>query len=107
VVTLESGWHIAAAGATGGEIAAIELDLAETETHWRVIRCDYPPANAALLNVDAGNTPIYEEGFTIKMELARTESSADSLSATAELVLKLQCCNEENCLLPQALRFRI
>ncbi|MFP6827394.1 MAG: thioredoxin domain-containing protein [Pseudohongiellaceae bacterium] len=107
VVTLESGWHIAAAGASGGEIAAIELDLAETETHWRVIRCDYPPANAALLNVDAGNTPIYEEGFTIKMELARTESSADSLSATAELVLKLQCCNEENCLLPQALRFRI
>ncbi|MCH8264657.1 MAG: thioredoxin domain-containing protein [Proteobacteria bacterium] len=106
-LSLESGWHIAAAGASGGEIAAIELDLAETETHWRIIRCDYPPANAALLNVDAGNIPIYEAGFTIKMELARTEFPADSLSATAALVLKLQCCNQESCLLPQTLRFRI
>ncbi|MCH7672914.1 MAG: hypothetical protein IIB72_12195, partial [Proteobacteria bacterium] len=107
MVTLDSGWHIAAAGAWGSEIAAIELDLAETETHWRVIRCDYPAANADLLNVEAGNTPIYAAGFTIKMELAGTESPADSLSASAELILKLQCCNEENCLLPQTLRFRI
>lgn len=106
-ISLESGWHIAAAGASGGEIAAIELGLAESETHWRVIRCDYPPANAVLLNAQAGNTPVYETGFIIKMELAGSGSSTDSLSASAELVLKLQCCNEENCLLPQTLCFRI
>jgi hypothetical protein len=106
-VKLEPGWHITAAEDSENEFAAIALALAETESHWRIVKTDYPSAHSTLLIAGGATTPIYEKEFTLSAELSRTELPADSLSASSEMVLKLQLCNKENCLLPQAVKFRI
>ena len=106
-VILEPGWHVTAFEDAGGEFVAIELGVSQTEAHWRATNIDYPSANAALSHTEAGSTPIYTEAFTICAEFARTEQPTDSLAATVGIALKLQLCNEQNCLLPQTLNFRI
>lgn len=106
-IALQAGWHVTAAQATSGNFVAIELKLSEHETHWRIRQPHYPTANANLKDADGGDIAIYESDFSVEAEIEHTDLSADQLSATAAIELRLQLCNAETCLLPTILKFRI
>lgn len=106
-ITLQPGWHVTASQQSEGELYPLQLDLAEEESDWQVLNCRYPEAVGKLQCSDGSSIVIYEKDLVIELELQRASNEKDVLSASVGVSLSLQLCDENSCLLPQALHFRI
>lgn len=106
-ISLHPEWHVTANQQSGGEFYPIQLSVAEQEERWKISKCSYPESSRNLKSSDGSVIAIYENDFVISVELQRATTETDSLSASAGISLCLQLCNENSCLLPQTLHFRI
>lgn len=106
-IRLLDGWHLTAPGDSAGSFIPVQLALAEDERHWSLDACDLPIPTRELTTADSQKISIYENSLRITALIKRSSESDDLLSASAQLQLTLQLCNEMNCLLPQTLVCRV
>ncbi len=106
-ITLLSAWHITAAREADKHYVPIEVAIEDDELHWQIVSCDYPQAHGVLQGMHGDEIAIYENEFCLKVLLKATETSADLMSNSVGFSLTLQLCNDESCLLPESLHFRI
>lgn len=106
-ISLHPEWHVTANQQSGDEFHPIKLSVAEQEIQWKISNCSYPDTSRNLKSGDGSVIAIYENNFVISVELQRATLETDFLSASAGISLCLQLCNENSCLLPQTLHFRI
>jgi len=104
-ITLLKGWHITGPDESDTEFVPIQLSTLSDETSWQIVKCNYPAPVKSGSN--KARVSIYEDGFSITAELEYQDEVKDLLSASVGICLRLQLCNEKNCLLPQTLKFRL
>lgn len=107
-VTLEllQGWHITAPTDVSSDVSPLQVSVASEESNYSLQHCDYPAGNGFVDN-NGKRTSTYEGRIEFDISLCRQETEVDSLSWSIGLVLKLQLCNDNTCLLQQSLLFRI
>ena len=81
--------------------------MSDNEKHWVIKSVDYPKSDKAIAGVDGEEIAIYASDITITIRLERSQLPADQLSFSAEIICEVQLCNDQNCLLPTALSFRL
>ena len=101
------GWHLTASQADARSFCPLSLDVNSHEQAWQVLSLEYPDSEE-LINVpgDSG-VPVYQNEFCVNARLRRIHSSSDRLCFSALLTVSLQLCNEQHCLLPEKIDFRI
>ena len=101
------GWHLNAPQADKESYCPLSLDVNSHEQAWQVLSLEYPDSEE-LINVpgDSG-VPVYKNEFYVNTRLRRIHSSSDRLCFSALLTVSLQLCNEQHCLLPEKIDFRI
>ncbi|GJM13987.1 MAG: hypothetical protein DHS20C12_23900 [Pseudohongiella sp.] len=104
-VSLSQGWHATAHDQGVEDFYPVEVSLADSEQHWKLVDVSMPEANGQLVLGTA--VAIYEGSFTLKATIARSDVAEDMLSASADMQIKLQLCSDTNCLLPQTVIARI
>ena len=83
------------------------LDVSDNEKHWVIKSVDYPESDKTIAGVDGEEISIYASDITITIRLERSQLPADQLSFSAEVICEVQLCNDQNCLLPATLSFRL
>jgi len=109
---LQPGWHVTApqaktnAGTEAASFVPLQVRLDKAETCWAMQAVEYPPSTEMLENGPGPAVPIYTETTEFNLHLTKIEGAADALSATAGFCVRLQLCNDKNCLLPEEFNFR-
>ena len=85
----------------------LRVCLAEDEKHWVVDASQDPDNESSMTTVEGDTIPIYENKIEIALSLKRTQVPDDELSFSSHLECELQLCNDQRCLLPTSIRFRI
>lgn len=104
---IEEGWHITSPQTTSGQYKKLTLGVSDNEKHWVIKSVDYPKSDKAIAGVDGEEIAIYVSDITITIRLERSQLPADQLSFSAEIICEVQLCNDQNCLLPTVLSFRL
>ncbi|PCJ24878.1 MAG: hypothetical protein COA96_08575 [SAR86 cluster bacterium] len=104
---LQDSWHLIATPNADSELRPVRLIITEGEQHWQLSQCMYPNASRSLAQDNGNPISVFENDFTIVLELERTNVEEDLLSASVGISLHIQLCNDEYCLMPQLLNFRI
>ena len=104
---IAAGWHVTAAQTDEGSYSPLSLEVSSDEQEWRVLSADYPPASGAIDTADSSEVPVYKDGFQIIAKLRKKHDRGDSDSFSASLKIGLQLCNDQECLLPCEISFRI
>jgi uncharacterized protein len=105
--SLIENWHVTAKNDSVESFYPITIALDEGEQYWTLSELSMPDADGQLQLGDSEKIAIYEKGFTVTVKLEYNSLHDDSLSASAELQVKLQLCSDVSCLLPQVVRFRV
>ena len=104
---IEEGWHITSPQTTSGQYKEMTLDVSDNEKHWVIKSVDYPESDKTIAGVDGEEISIYASDITITIRLERSQLPTDQLSFSAEVICEVQLCNDQNCLLPATLSFRL
>lgn len=107
LLQLQPGWHLTAPQARGGAFVPLDLRMDEEEEHWQLDSCAYPAPTATLAQAEGEAVAIYTGTVQLRPGFVRTQLPADGLASTIGFALRVQLCNEQNCLLPEVLRFRL
>ena len=104
---ISAGWHVTAAGVNGGSYSALSLDVGADELEWQMLSADYPNASKVMNGLDNSTVRIYDDTFRLEAKLQRKNGREDSVFFGASLIISLQLCNDQECLLPCKISFRI
>ena len=107
-------WHLTApqTAVEHEEMAAIAVRLGDDEQHWELASTHYPePSGELVLPVtdkakSATAVPIYSGEITIELEL-RSNNAGSSSKCAVSVVVNLQPCSTERCLLPETLQLLV
>ena len=102
-----AGWHVTAAGVNGGSYSALSLDVGADELEWQMLSADYPNASKVMNGLDNSTVRVYDDTFWLDAKLQRKNGREDSVCFGASLIISLQLCNDQECLLPCKISFRI
>ena len=96
-----------AAGVNGGSYSALSLDVGADELEWQMLSADYPNASKVMNGLDNSTVRVYDDTFRLEAKLQRKNGREDSVCFGASLIISLQLCNDQECLLPCKISFRI
>jgi hypothetical protein len=102
-LTIENGWHLYA-NPVGNEDFADNQTVVATvpKSRHEILKVEYPPGKVVKDKI-IGDYKVYENTITIKTQVRRAKDSTDPL----ELNVKVQACNEKNCLLPATVKVKV
>ena len=107
IIDIADGWHVTAPTANLTNYMPLRVCLAEDEKHWVMDASQYPDNESSMTTVEGDTIPIYENKIEIALSLKRTQVPDDELSFSSHLECELQLCNDQRCLLPTSITFRI
>ena len=107
IIDIADGWHVTAPTANLTNYMPLRVCLAEDEKHWVLDASQYPDNESSMTTVEGDTIPIYENKIEIALSLKRTQVPDDVLSFSSHLECELQLCNDQRCLLPTSITFRI
>ena len=101
------GWHLNAPQADKESYCPLSLDVNSHEQAWQVLSLEYPDSEELINVTGDSSVPVYKDEFYVNARLRQIHSSSDRLCFSALLTVSLQLCNEQHCLLPEKIDFRI
>ena len=107
IIDIADGWHVTAPTANLTNYIPLSVCLAEDEKHWVIDASQFPDNESSMTTVEGDTIPIYENKIEIALSLKRTQVPDDELSFSSQLECELQLCNDQRCLLPTSITFRI
>ena len=107
IIDIADGWHVTAPTANLTNYMPLSVCLAEDEKHWVIDASQFPDNESSMTTVEGDTIPIYENKIEIALSLKRTQVPDDELSFSSHLECELQLCNDQRCLLPTSITFRI
>ena len=107
IIDIADGWHVTAPTANLTRYMPLRVCLAEDEKHWVMDASQYPDNESSMTTVEGDTIPIYENKIEIALSLKRTQVPDDEFSFSSHLECELQLCNDQRCLLPTSITFRI
>ena len=107
IIDIADGWHVTAPTANLTSYMPLRVCLAEDEKHWVMDASQFPDNESSITTVEGDTIPIYENKIEIALSLKRTQVPDDELSFSSHLECELQLCNDQRCLLPTSITFRI
>ena len=107
IIDIADGWHVTAPTANLTNYMPLSVCLAEDEKHWVIDASQFPDNESSMTTVEGDTIPIYENKIEIALSLKRTQVPDDELSFSSQLECELQLCNDQRCLLPTSITFRI
>ena len=107
IIDIADGWHVTAPTANLTSYMPLRVCLAEDEKHWVMDASQFPDNESSMTTVEGDTIPIYENKIEIALSLKRTQVPDDELSFSSHLECELQLCNDQRCLLPTSITFRI
>ncbi len=107
ILDIAEGWHVTAPTANSPNYMPLRVCLAEEEKHWSIDVLQFPDSESYMTTVEGDTIPIYEKRIEIALSLKRTLVPGDELSFSSQLECELQLCNDQRCLLPTSVTFRI
>ena len=72
-----------------------------------MLSADYPDASEVMNDSDNSVVRVYDDTFRLEAKLQRKNGREDSVCFGASLIISLQLCNDQECLLPCKISFRI
>ncbi|MEX0619437.1 MAG: thioredoxin domain-containing protein [Pseudohongiellaceae bacterium] len=106
-IDLEPDWHLVAPGSATGEFNPLTLSTSSTEEHWQLDSVDYPDAHSEIAHGEATTLAIYESSIDLRAVFTRTAAGPDLLSNSVGIEVRLQLCDNNQCLPPQVCLFRL
>ena len=117
------GWHVTAPDQSGGEFVPLALSLDESETNWRLGEMQISGERGQLATPGGASIEILQGEVELLIALTPVAAATgdddpspgassqtgrvDDFTASAALRLQLQLCDENSCLLPETLFFRL
>lgn len=101
------GWHVTAPDQAGGEFVPLSLTLDENEANWRLGEMRISGERGRLATPGGDSVEILRGEVELRAALAPVAAQPDDFTASAALRLKVQLCDENACLLPETLVFRL
>ena len=104
---IAAGWHVTAAQTDERSYSPLSLEVSSDEQEWRVLSANYPNASGIIDAVGSSGVPVYKDSFQINAKLQTKHDRVDSDRFSASLIVRLQLCNDQECLLPCKITFHI
>lgn len=117
------GWHVTAPDQTGGEFVPLSLSLDDNEANWRLGEMRISGERGQLAAPDGASVEILQGEVELRVAVMPVASAQgdddpspgaasqtgriDDFNASAALRMQLQLCDENSCLLPETLFFRL
>ena len=85
----------------------MSLKVSSSEQEWQILSADYPDASGTVDAADSPGVPVYKESFQINAKLQTKHDRVDADRLSASLIICVQLCNDQECLLPCKISFHI
>ena len=104
---ISAGWQVTAAGVKGGSYSSLSLNVGADEPEWQILSANYPKASEVMNDSNNSGVQVYGDNFRLVAKLQRKHGRNDSDCFGASVIISLQLCNDQECLLPCEVSFRI
>ncbi len=94
-------------GSEWGKLLSFVVGCGADELEWQMLSADYPNASKVMNGLDNSVVRVYDDTFRLEAKLKRKNGREDSVCFGASLIISLQLCNDQECLLPCKISFRI
>ncbi|OUR89432.1 hypothetical protein A9Q92_01065 [Methylophaga sp. 42_8_T64] len=102
-LTIQDGWHINAHQPKDKDLIPTKVSLTNNKT-WQLENVAYPKAIEKRLSFSQQTLALYEGASQIKMTVLTKEENKPAFIAVE---LALQACNEQVCLAPEMIKFKL
>jgi hypothetical protein len=106
-LAIQPGWHINANRTLNSDLVPTQVLVQDAEPYFDVTRIVYPHAAIKTLGFSKDRLALYEGTVHIEVSLQPTGGDSGSGMMTLPVTLKLQACNDDTCLPPEAVRFNV
>ena len=106
-ITPASGWHISLPEESSSAASPLSIELGE-KSDWAIERIDYPPCHSVISAPDSDlSFRVYDRLFIVVLHLNRVGFLEGQPVAFREVAVRMQLCNEHECLMPIRLNFLV